>query len=116
MTQIPSNAASSPASNTPSSAALTRFRLLAVLCGVNLLLLIFVYMPAKYIFDAIENNKWLIFIPIAHGYLYIVYILTALQIGVQKGMRFLTILALIAAGTLPFASFVAERKVVKKYS
>jgi integral membrane protein len=73
-------------------------------------------MPAKYIFDAIENNKWLIFIPIAHGYLYIVYILTALQIGVQKGMRFLTILALIAAGTLPFASFIAERRVVKKYS
>jgi integral membrane protein len=116
MNQSPSNAASSPASNTPSSAALTRFRLLAVLCGVNLLLLIFVYMPAKYVFDAIDENKWLIFIPIAHGYLYIVYILTALQIGVQKGMRFLTIVGLIAAGTLPFASFVAERKVVKKYS
>jgi integral membrane protein len=55
-------------------------------------------------------------IPIAHGYLYIVYILTALQIGVQKKMSLLTILALIAAGTLPFASFVAERKIVKKYS
>lgn len=102
--------------NTPSTAALTRFRLLAVLCGVNLLLLIFAYMPAKYIFDAIDNNRWLIAIPIAHGYLYIVYILTALQIGVQKRMRFLTIIGLIAAGTLPFASFVAERKVVKKYS
>ncbi|CAB4331863.1 MAG: DUF3817 domain-containing protein [Actinobacteria bacterium] len=100
----------------PSNPALMRFRLLAVLCGVNLLLLIFAYMPAKYIFDAIDNNKWLIAIPIAHGYLYIVYILTALQIGVQKRMRFLTIIGLIAAGTLPFASFVAERKVVKKYS
>ena len=80
-----------------STAALTRFRLLAVLCGVNLLLLIFAYMPAKYLFDAIEENKWLIAIPIAHGYLYIVYILTALQIGVQKRMRFLTILWLLAA-------------------
>ena len=100
----------------PTTAALTRFRLLAVLCGVNLLLLIFAYMPAKYIFDAIEDNKWLIAIPIAHGYLYIVYILTALQIGVQKRMRFMTILWIIAAGTLPFASFIAERKVVKKYS
>lgn len=100
----------------PTNPALTRFRLLAVLCGVNLLLLIFAYMPAKYIFDAIDDNKWLIFIPIAHGYLYIVYILTALQIGVQKRMSFVTILALIAAGTLPFASFIAERKVVKKYS
>jgi hypothetical protein len=26
------------------------------------------------------------------------------------------ILALIAAGTLPFASFIAERRIVKKYS
>jgi integral membrane protein len=100
----------------PSTGAMTRFRLLAVLCGVNLLLLIFAFMPAKYLFDAIDDNKWLIFIPITHGYLYIVYILTALQIGVQKRMRFLTILWLLAAGTLPFASFIAERKVVKRYS
>jgi integral membrane protein len=99
-----------------STAALTRFRLMAILCGVNLLLLAFGYMPAKYLFDAVETNKWLISIPIAHGYLYIVYILTALQIGVQKKMSLLTILALIAAGTLPFASFVAERRIVKKYS
>ena len=100
----------------PSTAVLTRFRLMAILCGVNLLLLIFGYMPAKYLFDAVETNKWLISIPIAHGYLYIVYILTALQIGVQKKMSLPIILALIAAGTLPFASFVAERRVVKKYS
>ena len=100
----------------PSTAVLTRFRLMAILCGVNLLLLIFGYMPAKYLFDAVETNKWLISIPIAHGYLYIVYILTALQIGVQKKMSLVKILALIAAGTLPFASCVAERRVVKKYS
>lgn len=99
-----------------STAALTRFRLMAILCGVNLLLLAIGYMPAKYLFDAVESNKWLISIPIAHGYFYIVYILTALQIGVQKKMSLLTILALIAAGTLPFASFVAERRIVKKYS
>ena len=100
----------------PSTAVLTRFRLMAILCGVNLLLLIFGYMPAKYLFDAVETNKWLISIPNAHGYLYIVYILTALQIGVQKKMSLPIILALIAAGTLPFASFVAERRIVKKYS
>ena len=98
------------------NAALLRFRVMAIVCGVNLLLLILGYMPAKYIFDALESNKWLIAIPIAHGYLYIVYILTALQIGVQKKMSLLTILVLIAAGTLPFASFIAERKIVKKYS
>ena len=99
----------------PSTAVLTRFRLMAIVCGVNLLLLVFVYMPAKHIFDVVDTNKWMVFIPIAHGYLYIVYILTALQIGVQKKMSLLTILVLIAAGTLPFASFIAERKIVKKY-
>ena len=100
----------------PSTAVLTRFRLMAIVCGVNLLLLVFVYMPAKHIFDVVDTNKWMVFIPIAHGYLYIVYILTALQIGVQKKMSLLTILVLIAAGTLPFASFIAERKIVKQYS
>ena len=100
---------------TTSTGALTRFRLLAVLCGVNLLLLVFGYLPAKYIFDALDDNGWIIFIPIAHGYLYIVYILTVLQIGVQKRMKFLTIIALIAAGTLPVASFIAERRIAKKY-
>jgi integral membrane protein len=73
-------------------------------------------MPAKHIFDLVDSNKWMVFIPIAHGYLYIVYILTALQIGVQKKMSLFTILVLIAAGTLPFASFIAERKIVQKYS
>jgi len=100
----------------PSHAALTRFRLLAILCGVNLLLLVFGYMPAKHIFNLVDSNQWMVFIPIAHGYLYIVYILTALQIGVQKRMSFITIIALIAAGTIPFASFIAERKVVNRYS
>ena len=64
-----------------STGALTRFRVMAVFCGVNLLLLIFGYMPAKYLFDAIETNKWLIAIPIAHGYFYIAGIVTGKQIG-----------------------------------
>ena len=98
-----------------STAVLTRFRLMAILCGVNLLLLCG-YLVAKYGFDLVARNKWMVAIPIAHGYLYIVYILTALQIGVQKKMSLFTILALIGAGVLPFASFIAERKIVKKYS
>jgi integral membrane protein len=103
-------------SEAKSFGALQRFRLMAILCGVNLLLLIFGYMPAKHIFHVVDTHQWMVFIPVAHGYLYIVYILTALQIGVQKRMSLPVILALIAAGTLPFASFVAERRIVKKFS
>ena len=95
--------------------ALLRFRVMAIVCGVNLLLLIVGYMPAKYIFDALESNQWLIAIPIVHGYLYIVYILTALQIGVQKKMSLIAILGLTLAGTLPIASFVAERRMMRRF-
>ena len=95
--------------------ALTRFRVMAITCGINLVLLV-IYMVAKYAFDAFDKSNPFIFIPIAHGYFYIVYILTVLQLSVQKRISFPTILALIAAGTIPGASFVAERKIVKKYS
>jgi integral membrane protein len=97
------------------STALGRFRAMAIICGINLVLLV-IYMVAKYAFDAFDKSNPFIFIPIAHGYFYIVYILTVLQLSVQKRISFPTILALIAAGTLPGASFVAERKIVKKYS
>jgi hypothetical protein len=39
------------------NAALLRFRVMAIVCGVNLLLLILGYMPAKYIFDALESTN-----------------------------------------------------------
>jgi integral membrane protein len=101
--------------NSFSASALSRFRIMAIVCGVNLVLLV-IYMVAKYAFDAFEESNPFIFIPIAHGYFYIVYILTVLQLAVQKRMSFLLILALVAAGTIPVASFIAERKIVQKYS
>ena len=94
---------------------ISRFRTMAIICGVNLLLLV-AYMVAKYAFDAFDEKNPFIVIPIAHGYFYIVYILTVLQLAVQKRMSFGLILALVAAGTIPVASFVAERKIVAKYS
>jgi integral membrane protein len=94
---------------------ISRFRTMAIICGINLLLLV-VYMVAKYAFDAFDEKNPFIVIPIAHGYFYIVYILTVLQLAVQKRMSFGLILALVAAGTIPVASFVAERKIVAEYS
>lgn len=101
--------------NSFSASALSRFRIMAIVCGVNLVLLV-IYMVAKYAFDAFDESNPFIFIPIAHGYFYIVYILTVLQLAVQKRMSLLLILALVAAGTIPVASFIAERKIVQKYS
>jgi integral membrane protein len=95
--------------------SLQRFRAMAIICGVNLLLLV-IYMLAKHVFHLLDGKTAFVVIPIAHGYFYIVYILTVLQLGVQKRMQLATMVALVAAGTIPFASFIAERKIVKKYS
>jgi integral membrane protein len=95
---------------------LARFRTMAIICGVNLLLLVFAYMPLRHMTDFVDTHSYLIAVPIAHGYFYIVYILTVLQLAVQKKMSFVTMLLLTAAGTIPFASFIAERKIVQQYS
>jgi len=95
--------------------AIGRFRTMAIVCGINLILLL-IYMIAKYAFNAFDEGNPFIVIPIAHGYFYIVYILTVLQLAVQKRISLLVIIALVAAGTIPFTSFIAERKIVAKYS
>ena len=92
--------------------ALTRFRAMAIIAGVWSLLLWFVYMPAKYFFEVHS----LVFIPIVHGYIYIVYVLAALQYGFSNSWSLIRIVRVVLAGTLPVASFIAERRVVAEAS
>lgn len=94
---------------------LTRYRFMAIVSGVMSLLLWFVYMPVKYLFN---NQNWVdqsLWIPIVHGYLYPIYVLFAIQFSIAKRWKTPNILGLILAGTLPIASIWAERYVVKKY-
>jgi len=95
--------------------AVKRFRVMAIICGVMSLLLWFIYMPGKYMLDGIEDQKYLIAIPIVHGYLYMVYLLPAFHLVVKGRWNLLKILWVMLAGTLPVASFIAERRIVKQY-
>ena len=96
--------------------AILRFRVMAIISGVMSLLLWFVYMPVKYIFDAPELHSTIIWIPMVHGYLYPIYILTAIQFAAKARWPIFKMLGLILAGTLPIASLIAERRVVRQYS
>ena len=55
-------------------------------------------------------------IPFVHGWIYAVYLLTALQFSVKARWELRRVIWLALAGTLPIASFIAERKIVKTYS
>ncbi len=96
--------------------AILRFRVMAIIAGVMSLLLWFVYMPIKYIFEAPDLHSSVIWIPMVHGYLYPIYILTAIQFATKARWPIMKMLGLILAGTLPVASLLAERRVVRSYS
>ena len=96
--------------------AVLRFRVMAIIAGIMSLLLWFVYMPVKYIFDAPELHSSIIWIPMVHGYLYPIYILTAIQFATKARWPIMKMLGLILAGTLPVASLLAERRVVRSHS
>ncbi len=93
------------------SAALTRYRVMAYVVGVMLVLLVLVAMPLKYFADMPGPVA---VIGTAHGFLYAVYLLAAFDLALRARWTALGTLLVLLAGTVPFLSFVAERKVTRK--
>jgi integral membrane protein len=50
---------------------------------------------------------------VAHGYLFLVYVITALQLGIKLRWPLLKMLLVMASGTIPTMSFVAEHFVTR---
>ena len=90
------------------SGALTRFRVMAYVVGVLLLVLVFVAMPLKYFAD---QPALVAIVGPMHGFLYMVYLVTAFDLAVRAKWPFGRTLLVLLAGTVPVMSFVAERKV-----
>lgn len=90
------------------SAALLRFRVIAYIVGVFLLVLVFVAMPLKYFAD--QSTLVAIIGPV-HGFLYMVYLVVGFDLAVRAKWSFRRTILVLLAGTIPVMSFVAERKV-----
>ena len=109
--------AADPTTQTPPSVspkvrgALTRSRVMAYVVGVMLLLLVAVAMPIKYIGH--EDGPVAV-IGTAHGFLYAIYLLAAFDLALRARWTALGTVLVLLAGTIPFFSFVAERKVTRK--
>jgi len=98
------------------SGALKRFRVMAIIAGVMSLLLWFVDLPVAYLLNNDDWKSMVALIPFVHGWIYAVYVLTALQFATKARWSLKKTVWLILAGTLPIASFAAERRVVRQYS
>jgi integral membrane protein len=85
---------------------------MAYVTGVVLLILVLVAVPVKYL----ANEPGLVATvgPI-HGFLFIVYCLVVLDLAVRLRWHLVRTGLVMLAGTIPFMSFVAERRVVRDY-
>lgn len=90
------------------SGALTRYRVISYVVGVALLVLALVAMPMKYLGGNPSVSK--VVAPI-HGSLYIVYVVLAYDLARRNRWALGPTVLLLLAGTVPFVSFVAERRV-----
>jgi integral membrane protein len=92
-------------------AALTRYRTMAYVVGVLLVVLVLVAMPIKYLGG---NDGPVAVVGTAHGFLYAVYLLAAFDLALRARWTAKGTILVLLAGTVPFLSFVAERIVTRK--
>jgi len=85
--------------------ALARYRVMAWVVGILLVVLVCIGMPLKYIWGDGRVVTWT---GIPHGWLYAVLLITAYDLGRRVKWSIKWFLAIMAAGTVPFLSFVAE--------
>ncbi|GAA2491335.1 DUF3817 domain-containing protein [Actinocorallia cavernae] len=92
---------------------LTRYRVMAYTTGV-LLVLLCLSMIAKYGLDISGAADMTRVIAIAHGWLYVVYLVFAFDLGSKAKWPVGKQLWVLLAGTIPTAAFFVERKISRE--
>ena len=89
---------------------LQTLRIIALLEGLSFLGLLFIAMPMKYFMDMPTAVK----IPgMAHGGLFVAYILLAIVVGLDKNWNTKQFAIVIVGSILPFGTFYTDKKVFK---
>jgi integral membrane protein len=96
------------------SGALLRYRVMAYVVGVLLVVLICVGVPLKYLVDsgsAHDAGEWITtYLGIAHGYLYMIFLVVAALLARKARWSIGFTITTLLLGTVPFASFYGERR------
>ncbi|MDZ7931571.1 DUF3817 domain-containing protein [Rhodococcus sp. SBT000017] len=92
------------------ASALLRYRVLAYVTGVWLLVLV-AEMVAKYILKIENLPTW---IPVVHGWVYIVYLVLTVDLAIKVRWPAARTIGTLLAGTVPFLSFYIEHKRTKQ--
>ena len=92
---------------------LTRYRVMAYVTGV-LLVLLTLGVIAKYGLQIDGAAKFTTVIGIAHGWLYVIYLVFAFDLGSKAKWPLGKLAWVLLAGTIPTAAFFVERKISRE--
>jgi integral membrane protein len=87
------------------------FKKTALLEGISLIALLFLAMPMKYIFN---QEIYVQTIGMAHGILFIVYILLAVILKFSLNWSYKLVAIIILASIIPFGTFYVDKKYLTK--
>ena len=87
--------------------ALTAYRVMAYVTGVLLIVLCLVW--GAELFGS--PHEPVAILGQVHGFLYMVYLVTAFYLAIRARWKFLPTIGVLLAGTIPVVTFIVERKV-----
>lgn len=87
------------------------FKVVSFLEAISFLLLLFVAMPLKYVYDMPEYVR---VIGMAHGILFVVYLLGSYWMYEKLNWSLKTLLVVCICSVLPFGPFYADKKYLPK--
>jgi integral membrane protein len=86
------------------------FRKIAFVEGISLLVLLFIAMPFKYIW----NYPYLVkYVGMIHGILFLLYIIFPFLLKEEKKWSYKDVLLMCLASVIPFGTFWVEKKYLK---
>lgn len=93
-------------------AYVTGYRVMAYITGVLIIVICFVGLPLQFAAGNDWIDKWL---GTVHGYLYIIYVITAFLLGTKLRLRAAQMIPLLLAGIVPIMTFLVERWMMRTY-
>ena len=92
-------------------AAVLRYRVMAYVTGVVLVVLCFVGIPLQMAgHPAVAND-----VGVVHGILYIIYLIAAWLLARRLGLAVKPTVIMLLAGTIPIMTFIVERWVTRTF-
>ena len=91
--------------------ALQRYRVIANVVGVVLVVFILIAVPLRYLGGEPRLSET---ISPVHGFLYVVYLAATVDLARRAGWTVRRTLLVALAGTVPFLSFVVERRMTRE--